>query len=204
LAVERGNFLPPSHPGDIVHRRHHVALLAPLALVALLAPLGAGGAAGQTALPLKHAPQRTGPAITAGDLMTRLYIFADDSLQGREAGTIGNVKGADYIAREAERMGLVPAGEGGTYFQTIPLKTRSFDTTSTFAVAGTALVPYRDYAPLTRESVDNPALPIVYGGDVRDTAHLLPPDQAHGKLVVLDVRGGVAARGVAGRVPDSD
>ncbi|MGH7688539.1 MAG: hypothetical protein ACREN3_02965, partial [Gemmatimonadaceae bacterium] len=36
-----------------------------------------------TMLPLKHAPQPTTAAITAADLMTRLYIFSDDSMQGR-------------------------------------------------------------------------------------------------------------------------
>ena len=51
-----------------------------------------------TTLPLKHTPEPTTAAITAQDLMTRLYIFSDDSMQGREAGTIGNVKGTDYIA----------------------------------------------------------------------------------------------------------
>jgi len=62
-------------------------------------------------LPFKHAPEKTTADITAKDLMTRLYIFADDSMKGREAGTIGNVKGTDYIAAEAKRMGLKPAGE---------------------------------------------------------------------------------------------
>src|SRR5213079_2094692 len=71
--------------------------------------------------PRTHRPAPTVPAITPGDLMTRLYIFADDSMQGREAGTIGNVKGTDYIADEIKRAGLVPAGDGGTYFQTIPV-----------------------------------------------------------------------------------
>ena len=55
-------------------------------------------------------PRPTTAAITARDLMTRLYIFADDSMQGREAGTPGNVKGTDYIAAEIRRLGLVPAG----------------------------------------------------------------------------------------------
>ena len=31
-------------------------------------------------LPLKHDPQPTTPEITPADLMTRLYIFADDSM----------------------------------------------------------------------------------------------------------------------------
>ena len=79
----------------------------------------------ETRLPLKHTPQPTSAAISPADLMTRLYIFADDSMQGREAGTIGNVKGTDYIASEVKRFGLLPAGENGTYFQTIPLKTRT-------------------------------------------------------------------------------
>src|SRR5439155_25523693 len=77
--------------------------------LASLALLLAPAALAQAPLPLKQPPQRTVPAITAGDLMTRLYILADDSLEGREAGTIGNVKGTEYIAREAKRMGLVPA-----------------------------------------------------------------------------------------------
>src|SRR5439155_699664 len=41
-----------------------------------------------------------------------------------------------------------------------------------------------------RDALDNAALPIVYGGEARDTAHLITPDQASGKLVVLMVAGG--------------
>jgi hypothetical protein len=36
---------------------------------------------------------------------------------GRETGTIGNMMATRYIAAEAARMGLVPAGDNGTYFQ---------------------------------------------------------------------------------------
>ena len=43
------------------------------------------------ALPLKHAPRPTTAAITEADLMTRLYVFADDSMEGREFGARGNV-----------------------------------------------------------------------------------------------------------------
>jgi hypothetical protein len=35
------------------------------------------------ALPRTHKPRPTTAAITTADLMTRLYIFADDSMQGR-------------------------------------------------------------------------------------------------------------------------
>lgn len=73
-----------------------------------------------TRLPRTHQPRPTSAAISAADLMTRLYIFADDSMQGREAGTVGNVKGTAYIAGELKRMGLKPAGDSGTYFQVLP------------------------------------------------------------------------------------
>jgi len=41
-------------------------------------------------------------------------------MMGRETGTIGDMRATAYIAAEARRMGLEPAGDGGTYFQEIP------------------------------------------------------------------------------------
>ncbi|MEO5904361.1 MAG: M28 family peptidase [Gemmatimonadaceae bacterium] len=64
-------------------------------------------------------PARTEGDITAADLRTRLFLYADDSMMGRETGTIGNMKATTYIAAEAKRMGLEPAGDNGTYFQEI-------------------------------------------------------------------------------------
>jgi len=58
-----------------------------------------------------HTPAPTTGAITAADLKTRLYIFADDSMQGRLLATAGNVKGVEYIASEVKRMGLLPMGD---------------------------------------------------------------------------------------------
>src|SRR6476661_1738084 len=92
-----------------------------------------------TTLPLKHAPMPTSSEISAKDLMTRLYIYADDSLQGREAGTVGNYKATEYIAGEIRRMGLIPAGDSGTYFQTLPFKTRALDPASTISIGGAPL-----------------------------------------------------------------
>src|SRR5256885_6221495 len=86
--------------------------------------------------------------ISPGDLMTRLYIFADDSMRGREAGTPGNVKGTDYIAAEIKRAGLVPAGEDGTYFQTLPLQNPTVDTTAPLTPAGARLTALTDHPPL--------------------------------------------------------
>ena len=81
-------------------------VIAPTALDAqsAMAPAGAHP-------PLKRRPQPTTTAITENDLMSRLYLFADDSMMGREAGTPGAMKGTAYIAAEVRRLGLVPAGD---------------------------------------------------------------------------------------------
>ena len=142
-------------------------------------------ATAQSSLPRTHAPRPTTPAITAADLMTRLYIYADDSMMGRDASTAGNVKATDYIAAQVRRIGLQPAGDSGTYFQTIPLKSRSLDTASTFTVPGGPLVAFADYVPLVRQPVANDTLGVVFGGMVGDTLHQLTEAQAAGKLVVL-------------------
>src|SRR5690349_22575624 len=183
IVSQRTSFslLQPETPGVFMSRLHFVALIA-IVLPSI--------AAAQTALPLKHVPTPTEPAITARDLETRLYIFADDSMQGREAGTVGNVKGTNYIAAEIKRLGLVPAGDSGTYFQTIPLKTRTFDETSTFTVADVPLSAFTDFVPLGPQSLENPSLAVIYGGELRDSTHRIPPEQATGKLVVFQVSGG--------------
>jgi hypothetical protein len=83
-----------------------------------LAPLPA-------ALPRTHKPLPTGATISAEDLKTRLYIFADDSMSGRRAGTLGNVMATDYLAAEAKRIGLRPAGDNGTFLQNVPTSAQS-------------------------------------------------------------------------------
>ena len=78
---------------------------------------------GFTVNPPKLDPRPTSSEITARDLMTRLYIFADDSMQGRRTGTEGYARGAAYIVSELERIGAQPAGEDG-YLQHVPFGVR--------------------------------------------------------------------------------
>jgi hypothetical protein len=155
----------------------------------------AAGAVPRGELPLEYGPRPTTAAITAADLMTRLYVFADDSMQGREAGTAGNVKGTEYLARELRRLGLQPAGEHGTYFQTIPFRLRTFDPATSLSVDGTALTMWADFAPLPSRQLTPPSLdgvPVIYGGAAADTGAGLTREQVAGKLVLLTVGDGPA------------
>jgi len=144
------------------------------------------------AAPVEARVSRTVPAITAEDLRYRTFIFADDSMLGREAGTLGNVKATDYLAAELRRMGVEPAGENGTYFQTLPLYQRTVDTTNTIAVDGTALARGPDYLPIPNLGYAFPfgmmatfdSTPVVYGGPL-GTTDGLAPEAATGRFVVF-------------------
>ena len=157
------------------------------------APVPATAVTGE--LPLKHAPRPTSPAITPRDLMTRVYILADDSMLGRRAGAIGGAKGTAYIAAELARIGLEPAGENGTYYQEIPLRRRGVDSASTLSVDGAALSLWTDFIPLPEfdgsafgGTVRLEGVQAIYGGRLGDTDNLITPAQAEGKLVVLAAR----------------
>ncbi|NUP57788.1 MAG: M28 family peptidase [Gemmatimonadaceae bacterium] len=174
-------------------------------LVWLAGCVSAGSAVRPSAgeLPRTHVPAATESAITPADLMTRLYIIADDSMLGREAGTVGNVKATNYIAREMERMGLRPGGENGTYFQTVPVIIARIDSTRAIAVDGTTLQLGTEVLPFYA-SLASRLLPIaastrslegvqaVYGGQLGGT--LIDPSAAAGKLVVFGVPAGSNGR----------
>ncbi|HET9040876.1 MAG TPA: M28 family peptidase [Gemmatimonadales bacterium] len=136
------------------------------------------------------APSATTAAVTATDLRTRLGIFADDSMMGRGAGTAGNAKGTAYLAAEAGRLGLVPAGESGTFFQTVPLVKRTLAPGAAVSAGGTTFAPSTDFIARDQGKATRPidGVPVVDGGVFGDSAHpALPADQAAGKLVVIRV-----------------
>ena len=145
-------------------------------------------------LPRQHAPRPTTSAITAGDLATRLYIIADDSMRGRESGDRGNVMVTDYIASEFRRLGLVPAGDSGTYFQTIPFMQGGIDGTPTLSFRGQGLVAWQDFAPLApigrapfATTVDLTDAPTLYAGRWGDSTLAIDPAKARGAVLVLQV-----------------
>jgi hypothetical protein len=164
-----------------------------------LATLGALGAlilAGCASAAHPDADGATRPAITVADLRHRLAIFADDSMMGRQAGTEGARKGTDYIAAELRRLGLEPAGDSGTYFQSIPLVRRSVDSTATLTIDDRTFRVWRDFLPLpvrgTPRDIDGAE--IVHGGTLADSSTWISNEHAAGKVVVLAVPAGVEPR----------
>jgi Zn-dependent M28 family amino/carboxypeptidase len=50
--------------------------------------------------------------------------LADDSLEGRETGSVGHRKAADYVAQQFKAAGLRPAGDAGSYLQSVGFDSR--------------------------------------------------------------------------------
>ena len=129
--------------------------------------------------------------ITAADLRHRLYLLADDSMGGREPGTIGNFKATQYIAAEFRRLGLKPGGERGTYFQEVPFVREQADPARTLEAEGVTLSAGSDYLPaLWIASRSQPRLEAtaIYAGQAADTSTWIDAAATRGRLVVLDVR----------------
>jgi hypothetical protein len=150
--------------------------------------------------PMKLAPRPTTGAITVEDMKTRLYIFADDSMQGRQTGREGNMKGTAYIARELTRLGLRPAGDNGTFFQALPYVVRKFTANSTLSVDGQALRWQEEWVAtpgrVAPRSIQNAQ--VIFGGSAGDSTNQITSEQTAGKLVVLAPAPAGAGRGGQG------
>jgi Peptidase family M28 len=65
--------------------------------------------------------------IQANDLKKILYVLTSDSLEGRETGTTGNQKAANFIAEHFKKLGLPPVADKNTYFQRMVYTDESWD-----------------------------------------------------------------------------
>ena len=137
--------------------------------------------------------------ITEVDLRQRLFLIADDSTLGRETGSEGDYKTTEYIAAEFKRFGLEPAGDNGTYFQTIPFWLAAVDPASTLQAGSTTLTVGPDFLPSTLGAPPATlnSVATIYGGPLTDTTRWISRAQAAGKVVVLDLPAGAAFRGLA-------
>jgi len=150
-------------------------------------------------MPLKYRARPTVPAITPCDLMSRLYIYADDSMRGREAGTPDAIRATAYIEQQVRQLGLKPAGDHGTYFQYMPVTARSVMSNSTISVGGTTFHANRDFVEPFGAAQARVSGPVIFGGTLGDTTNGLSPDQVKGKIVVVTAPAGGAGRGFGGR-----
>ena len=118
-------------------------------------------------------------------------FLADDSLEGRHAGSPGHRKAVDYAAAHFHRLGLKPAGVSG-FLQPVALNVRGLDesNSSLRLVRGNKVEPlvlgedaYLSLRANLSESVDAPVFFVGYG--------LRIPEIKHDDFAGLDLKGAV-------------
>jgi hypothetical protein len=131
------------------------------------------------------------PTPEARRWWAHVEFLAGDALEGRQTGSEGHRKAAEYVATQFRHAGLAPAGVNG-WFQPVPFRTRRLveeqssmtlvrgEKTEAVKLGDDAMVSLRiDPAP----SVDAPLVFAGYG--------LTVPESHHNDLAGLDLRGAI-------------
>jgi hypothetical protein len=137
------------------------------------------------------------PNATA--LRHRLESFAADSMLDRDALNGAGDRASDYLALEAARAGLAPAGENGGWFQTLHLFARRLSPESRIIAGDSVLIPVRDFKVFPVGAGQPRAIrgvQTIYGGIVGDSTTQIGAGDAAGRVVVLGVPSDMTAERV--------
>lgn len=91
--------------------------------------------------------------IVLNGISTHISFLADDNMEGRRAGTKGEILATKYIQNQFKDAFLNPLGDNLTYLQSFSINDgKNFDKASFFFVNGIELKPFTDYFPLNNSS----------------------------------------------------
>ena len=82
--------------------------------------------------------------VTAKQLRDYLYFVASDEMEGRDTPSRGLDTTAKFIAMNLSRWGFKPAGDSGTYFQKIAIRSESSDPANNLLKVGDQNVAFLD------------------------------------------------------------
>ena len=150
-----------------------------LPVLFLAAPLGAQSATPSMARPK---PPAAITIIRERDIKRDLYALASDELRGREAGTIDEMRASMWLAEEMRKIGLVPKGDMGSWFQWWNMRRARISTTSSsVTLGGRTLTLWTDITPATNTAADVSA-PTIFVSNVNDTTVAI-----RGKIAVVSL-----------------
>ncbi len=92
-----------------------------LTLFLLVAFVFQSSALAQTATKANSPARKAAQTITAEQLRDYLYYVASDEMEGRDTPSRGLDLTAKFLALNLKRWGFKPAGDNGTFMQTIAL-----------------------------------------------------------------------------------
>jgi hypothetical protein len=120
-----------------------------------------------------------------------VQFLASDSLQGRNVGSPGYDKAADYMAEQFERAGLQAAGNG-SYFQTVTFTQTALNSSAISLIRDGKSVPveipgeaHPGYSPDSAPELEAPVVFAGYG--------LVIPEASYDDLKGLPVKGAIVA-----------
>src|SRR5215472_4850381 len=116
-SIHRGGYM----------KRFFIALLLAATLASPLPLSHAQKRKESVATPASQAKQHGVDLITADQIRNYLYFIASDQMEGRDTPSRGLDTTAQFLVSNLSRWGFKPAGDDGTYFQHIGLRTERPD-----------------------------------------------------------------------------
>jgi Zn-dependent M28 family amino/carboxypeptidase len=131
----------------------------------------------------------SGPAeaeIQAPALVAHLRMLSSDSFEGRAPATRGGQLAVEYLATQMAALGLQPAGDGGTFFQQVPIVESTVERTFTVSVPGTSYRYLQDVVAFS--GVETPRVQVQ--GDVTFVGYgINAPELKWNDYAGVDVKG---------------
>ena len=137
----------------------------------------------------ERAPQLE--SIVARDLRADLFFLAGDGMRGRLTNTAENRLAADFVKARFERLGLTPAGPGGSYYHPYNLMTATLGADNRLALTGADGVELRMVAGQDFYPHRFSASGRVSGGVVFAGFGITAPAQGHDDYRGTQVKGNV-------------
>lgn len=132
-------------------------------------------------------------ALTSGlrGAIAHVRYLADDQLEGREVGSWGAHCAADYVAAQFAAIGLEPAGDQGSYFQTFQIrKGAELGPNNRLVVSGRSYALGSDWVPIGFSASGDVTRDLIYGGHLLSNPGTPEDDFARldisGKVVVVE------------------
>ena len=100
----------------------------------------------QTAVKVTPAEKKIAEGVTAKQLSDYLYFVASDAMGGRDTPSQGLDVTAEFLKMNLSRWGFKPAGDNGSFFQKIAIKSESVDPSkNTLQIGGQNFSIYDDF-----------------------------------------------------------
>lgn len=115
-------------------------------------------------------------------LKSDLFALAGDDMRGKRAGTINELRAAAWLAEQARKAGLLPAGDDSTYFQFFPLRRTRISDNSTLAINSQPVALWQQ-AWITSPAKTNVSGQITWLQSMADTA-----TNIKGKIIAMPLQ----------------